>query len=352
MNWAARHSPPDTGGVDATSRRSREASFDGADGVVGNGTLSKERIPKPSSIPTTPSAPLRWLRIFFLMAQPPLLYQEGSRQPYIRSHLHRPPLQMQGKSHFLCKARPTNTTCYNRRALVKKHILITTSPFGQNDRSALSLLDDDTIQYTLNPFHRRLRQEEIADLIGPYEVVIAGTEPITSAVLDRAPKLKLLAHTGIGLDNIDLAAARAREIAVTYTPSAPSPAVAELTIGQMIALLRKTSYADRRLRAGEWNRMIGRRLANVTVGVIGVGRVGRLVIEHLQGFKPNRVLANDLAPDDGFARRNGCVWADKETVLREADVITLHVPLTRQTHHLIGPKQLRMMKPDAILINT
>jgi len=235
---------------------------------------------------------------------------------------------------------------------LKKHILITTSPFGQNDRSALNLLDEHTIQYTLNPFHRRLREDEIADLIGPYEVVIAGTEPITSAVLDRAPKLKLLAHTGIGLDNIDLAAARAREIAVTYTPSAPSPAVAELTIGQMIALLRKTSYADRRLRAGEWNRMIGRRLANVTVGVIGVGRVGRLVIQHLQGFKPNRILANDIVPDDEFARLNGCVWADKETILREADVITLHIPLTPQTHHLIGSNQLRMMKTDAMLINT
>jgi D-3-phosphoglycerate dehydrogenase len=235
---------------------------------------------------------------------------------------------------------------------VKKHILITTSPFGQNDRSALNLLDDHSIQYTLNPFNRRLREEEIADLVAPYEVVIAGTEPITSAVLDRAPQLKLLAHTGIGLDNIDLAAARARGIAVTYTPSAPSPAVAELTIGQMIALLRKTPYADRRLRSGEWNRVIGRRLANVTVGVVGVGRVGRLVIQHLQGFKPQRILVNDIVPDDQFAKRNSCIWAGKETIFREADIITLHIPLTPQTHHLIGPNELRMLKPGAILINT
>src|SRR5215471_6664638 len=82
-----RHSPPDIGGVDATSRRSREASFNGADGVVGNGTFSKKCNSYNSSIPTTPSAPLRWLRIFFLMAQPPLLYQEGNCPPQIHSQL-------------------------------------------------------------------------------------------------------------------------------------------------------------------------------------------------------------------------------------------------------------------------
>lgn len=197
-----------------------------------------------------------------------------------------------------------------------------------------------------------MREEEIADLIGPYEVVIAGTEPITAAVLDRGPKLKLLAHTGIGLDNIDLHAARARGISITYTPAAPSPAVAELVIGQMVALLRKTAYADRRLRQGAWNRLIGRRLANVTVGVIGVGRVGRLVIQHLQAFKPRRILINDIIVDDDFAKQNSCVWADKQTIFREADIVTVHIPLTPQTRRLIGPKELDLMKSDAILINT
>ncbi|HLH32091.1 MAG TPA: phosphoglycerate dehydrogenase [Terriglobia bacterium] len=233
-----------------------------------------------------------------------------------------------------------------------RRVLITTSPFGQGDPAALKLLEREQIPYVLNPFGRRLREDEAADLIAPYEVVIAGTEPITAAVLDRAPHLKLLAHTGIGLDNIDLPAARQRGIAVTYTPSAPSPAVAELVIGQMIALLRKTPYADRRLRQGEWNRVIGRRLANVTVGVIGVGRVGRLVIGHLQAFKPKRILVNDLVEDPEFGRRMVCEWTDKETIFREADIITLHIPLTAQTRGLVSSRELQMMKPDAILINT
>jgi D-3-phosphoglycerate dehydrogenase len=233
-----------------------------------------------------------------------------------------------------------------------KQILITTSPFGEHDRRALRRLEDEGVAYTLNPYGRRLLEEEAAELIGPYEVVIAGTEPITQAVLDRAPNLRLIAHTGIGLDNIPLALARARGIAVTYTPSAPSPAVGELVIGQMIALLRFTSIADRGMRKEIWNRWIGRRLSGLTVGVIGVGRVGRLVIRHLQGFTPIRILANDLIEDDAFARSNGLTWADKETIYREADIITVHVPLTRQTRNMISHRELGSMKQDAILINT
>jgi D-3-phosphoglycerate dehydrogenase / 2-oxoglutarate reductase len=237
-------------------------------------------------------------------------------------------------------------------AMTKRLVLITTSPFAEADPTALRVLETEGISYTLNPFGRRLREQELAELIGPYEVLIAGTEPVTERVLDRAPNLRLIAHTGIGLDNIPLAAARARSIAVTYTPSAPSPAVAEFTIGQMLALLRGTSTADHGMRQRIWNRWIGRRLSGLTVGVIGVGRVGRLVIRHLQAFNPIRILVNDLIIDDQFARLNGCTWTNKETIFREADIITLHVPLTRQTRQMIGKRELEIMKPDAILINT
>src|SRR4026208_495575 len=145
-----------------------------------------------------------------------------------------------------------------------RRVLITTSPFGETDPKALRLLEQEGIRYVVNPFGRRLREQELAELIGPYEVLIAGTEPITEGVLDRAPHLRLIAHTGIGLDNIPLAAARDRGIAVTYTPSAPSPAVAEFTIVQMLALLRQGPHADRELRQGVWNRRIGRRLSGLT----------------------------------------------------------------------------------------
>jgi len=230
-------------------------------------------------------------------------------------------------------------------------VLVTTHPFGEIDRDPITLLETEGIPFTPNPFRRRFREHELAELIGPYEALIAGTEPITEAVLNKAPNLRLIARVGIGLDSVALQAARRRGIAITYTPSAPSPAVAELTIGQMLALLRKTVLVDREIRGGEWNRRIGRRLGLMTVGIIGVGRIGRLVIGHLKGWSP-RILANDLKPDLQFSQQSGCVWTDADTIYREADIISLHVPLTPRTREMIGERELVTMKPDALLINT
>jgi len=230
-------------------------------------------------------------------------------------------------------------------------VLVTTHPFGEIDRDPITLLETEGIPFTPNPFRRRFAEEELAAMIGPYEALIAGTEPITEAILNKAENLRLIARVGIGLDSVALNAARRRGIAVTYTPSAPSPAVAELTIGQMLALLRKTVAVDHEIRDGAWHRRIGRRLALMTVGIIGVGRIGRLVIGHLKGWSP-RVLANDLKRDPDFSKQSGCVWTDVDTIYREADIISLHVPLTTRTRGMIGERELAMMKPDAILINT
>jgi D-3-phosphoglycerate dehydrogenase len=230
-------------------------------------------------------------------------------------------------------------------------VLITTHPFGEIDRDPIDLLEKEGIPYTLNPYHRRLREEELTQLIAPYEALIAGTEPITESVLTKAESLRLIARVGIGLDSVALRAARKRDIAVTYTPSAPSPAVAELAVAQMLALLRKTMTADREIREGVWRRRIGRRLGQMTVGIIGVGRIGRLVIGHLQGWSP-RILANDLRRDLDFSRLSRCVWTDADTIYRDADIISLHVPLTDRTRGMVGERELAMMKPDAMLINT
>jgi len=230
-------------------------------------------------------------------------------------------------------------------------VLVTTHPFGEIDRDPVELLETAGIPYTLNPARRRLREEELAGMIAPYEAMIAGTEPITETVIQNASKLRLIARVGIGLDSVDLAAARARGIQVTYTPSAPSPAVAELAIGQMLALLRHTATSDREIRRGGWHRHIGRRLGLLTVGIIGVGRIGRLVLQQLQAWSP-RVLVNDLEADPELSQRYGCVWTDVETIYKEADIISVHVPLTSRTRGMIGARELDSMKPEAILINT
>ena len=232
-------------------------------------------------------------------------------------------------------------------------ILVTSPLFGKADGSALEVLDATGGDITVVDTVRPLTEEEISERIAGVRAIVAGMEPHIPRVLDKATDLKLIARVGVGYDSVDVEAARARGIEVTHTPDGPWPGVTELTIGLMIDLLRGVGRSDRALRAGKWSRPIGRRLAEATVGIIGVGRIGKGVVRHLTGGFPGaRILANDLAPDEAFGAERGITWTDKETIYREADLITLHVPLTRLTRGLITAEALAMMKPEACLLNT
>jgi D-3-phosphoglycerate dehydrogenase len=232
-----------------------------------------------------------------------------------------------------------------------RRVLISTAPFCEIDPGPMEALRKAGLAACVNPLGRRLREDDLAEVIAPFGALVAGTEPITRRVMERAPHLKLIARVGIGLDNVDLAAARERGIRVTYTPEAPAPAVAELTVGLMLAVLRHIPLVDRQMRNGVWHRLMGRRLSECTVGVVGVGRIGGRVIRHLMGAFPGiRILASDIAPDRTMDP--GVRWVGKEELWREADVVTLHVPLTPETRSLVSAETIEKMKPSAILVNT
>lgn len=230
--------------------------------------------------------------------------------------------------------------------------LITTVPFAEHNRLPLDLLESVGADYLINPLGRRLKEDELAELAIGAEVLIAGTEPITAKVMDAAPNLKLISRVGIGLDSVDLQAARERGIAVSYTPEAPAPAVAELTFGLMLTLLRQTHIANLSMHRGEWHRFMGRRIPEVTIGIIGTGRIGSRVLRRLVPFGTPRILVNDLNPQPNLVPELRLEWVGKDTIYQEADVISLHLPMTKQTRNMIGREQLMRMKPDALLINT
>lgn len=229
--------------------------------------------------------------------------------------------------------------------------IITTIPFGEIDPTPRQMLATAGIEFVVNPLGRKLRAAEVPEFIHGYDIVIAGTEKIGADALS-SPALKVICRVGIGLDGVDLVEARERGISVTYTPDAPSPAVAELTIGLMMDLLRHIGRADRGLRAGKWDRFHGRRIANCTVGVIGYGRIGHRVVQHLGGFPGVQILVHDLLLEPGRLLAANVRSVSLEALLSEADVVTVHVPLSSSTHNLIGAPELTLMKRDAVLINT
>ena len=230
-------------------------------------------------------------------------------------------------------------------------VLITTVPFGQNNKEPLEKLVAAGLEYVINPLGRKLKETELAEMIGDFDVLIAGTEKISAKVLERATNLKLIARVGIGLDNLDLLEARRRGIQVTYTPDAPAPAVAELTIGLILSLLRSIHLSNDELHNGKWIRYFGRRIANCTVGIIGVGRIGSKVIQHLQAFGVDRILATDTDPRVYSKFNQDVEWVDRETIYRESDIVTVHVPLDHSTRNMIRRREMLLMKSDAIVVN-
>jgi len=233
-----------------------------------------------------------------------------------------------------------------------KKVLITTVPFASADQRPLELLAEAGVDYTINPLGRKLKEHELAEMIAEYDALIAGTEPITAKVLECANRLQLIARVGIGLDSVDLNAAARRGVTVSYTPDAPAPAVAELTIGLMLSLLRRIHVSNHRMHMGEWHRYFGRRLSQISIGIVGLGRIGSRVLQALSGFGVKMVLANDLdrtkVPPPGMKVE----WVEKQILYREADLISLHIPLTPDTQGLIRESELWGMKADSMLINT
>jgi D-3-phosphoglycerate dehydrogenase len=235
-------------------------------------------------------------------------------------------------------------------------ILITTVPFGEKDKTPVNLLKDAGIEYVINPLNKKLTEDELADVVSDFDLIIAGTEPITKKVMDRASNLKMISRVGIGLDSVDLLEAKKQKISVSYTPDAPAPAVSELTIGLMLTLLRSVHLSNMEMHKGNWHRFFGRRLSEVTVGIIGAGRIGSGVVKHLKGLGTSKILLNDISHDyessDKLNKNLNISWVDKDAIYQQADIITIHTPLTAQTKNMVRKEQLFSMKRDAIIINT
>jgi len=232
-------------------------------------------------------------------------------------------------------------------------VLITTVPFGDKNRFPLELLNKNNIEYLINPLNKKLTEDELVEMVEDFDVIIAGTEPITRKVMGRATNLRMISRVGIGLDSVDLLEAEKRGIIVSYTPDAPAPAVSELTIGLMLSLLRSVQLSNMEMHNSKWHRFFGRRISEITIGIIGVGRIGSRVLNHLQGLSSSKIFLNDINPNIKVDKKiRNIEWVDKETIYEQADMISIHTPLTMQTINMVKKDQLLSMKEDACIINT
>jgi D-3-phosphoglycerate dehydrogenase / 2-oxoglutarate reductase len=202
-----------------------------------------------------------------------------------------------------------------------------------------------------NPEPVPYTQAELPDLVRDAHAVVAGVEIYDEDVLAAAPRLKVIARLGVGLDNIDLDACRRRGITVANVPGGNANAVAELALALMLSVLRRIPVMDARIRRGGWDRFTGRELTGKTVGLIGFGATSRELARRLRGFDV-KLLVTDPALDAAAAAELGALAASLPDLLAMSDVVSLHAPHTPATHHLADAAFFRAMKEGAVFVNT
>jgi D-3-phosphoglycerate dehydrogenase/(S)-sulfolactate dehydrogenase len=192
---------------------------------------------------------------------------------------------------------------------------------------------------------------ELLDALSGVEAVVAGSEGYTAGVLAANPRLRVIARVGVGYDAVDLPAATAAGVAVTIAPGTNQGSVAEHTFALILGFTRHIPARHAALAAGGWNRLMSRPLRGTTLGLAGLGRIGRAVAARAAAFEM-RVLAFDPIPDTAFCSAHGIELVPFDRLLSESDFLSLHLPFTAETRHLINATTLARMKPGAVLVNT
>ncbi len=229
---------------------------------------------------------------------------------------------------------------------------VTSYPYGISSPDAVDHLRAAGFEVRLSPHERKHTTEETAALLGDVDVLLAGTEPLTAETLAAGlPRLKHVARVGVGLDGLDLAFCKANGIAVTYTPDAPARSVVEQVFGLLISLSRRLVEAHEGLRRGEWNRLTGVLWEGKTLGILGCGRIGKQVALIAHAFRM-KVIAHDIDEDLEWAAANDVTYCSLDELLKQSDALTIHLPLTDETDHIMDAQRLRQLKTGAFVLNT
>jgi phosphoglycerate dehydrogenase-like enzyme len=229
-------------------------------------------------------------------------------------------------------------------------IVVTSPSFSKN-----SLLVTELLKYfplsTLNSEGIKLEGPKLVEYIAGADGVIVGLERLNQSTLMYCDNLKIISKYGVGLDNVDLSYCKANGIYVGWTPGVNKRSVAEMTLAFMICHMRNIYSSSLQMKQGVWNKSGGSDLSRKTIGIIGVGNVGKELIRLLKPFRCN-ILVNDIIGQEDYYRRNRLEEVSKDVIFRDSDIVSVHTPLTPETKYLVNKRTLSTMKPTAFLINS
>lgn len=230
-------------------------------------------------------------------------------------------------------------------------ILVTPRSFGKGDPEPCRMLESAGYQVVMNTTGGILQEDQLKSLLEDCTGVIIGVDPLTPSIVESAPQLKAVAKYGVGVDNIPLEVCAQRGIKVSRTVGANAAAVADYAMALMLAVARQVVTIDQGCRHGDWGKRTAIDVYGATLGLLGMGAIGRGVAERARGFNM-RVLAHDVCWDADFAEKTGVQRASFDDIVEGADFISLHLPLIPETRNIIDASAISRMKPNAVLINT
>jgi len=230
-------------------------------------------------------------------------------------------------------------------------VLVTSTSFGKVVKEPVELLNKKGYQIVWNELGRPLKENEVVRKIRGIDAYIAGLDEITAKAIESADKLKVISKYGAGIDNIDVEQATARKIVVTNTPGTNTEAVADLTFGLMLAAARNIPQANASTRKGEWKKFFGRAVNGKTLGIVGMGGIGKAVARRAKGFNMEIIYWSRRRKHD-IEEETGATYLDVKYLLPQADFVSLHLALTGETKKTIAEPEIKLMKRTAFLINT
>ncbi|WP_426350360.1 phosphoglycerate dehydrogenase [Alloiococcus sp. CFN-8] len=231
-------------------------------------------------------------------------------------------------------------------------ILITPTSLNPEKQPELFYkLNEFADELVMNDKGRPLNEEELIPLLKDCDGFIAGLDNISESVINSCNRLRVISRYGAGYDRVDIEAAKRKGIVVTNTPGVNAEAVGEHAFALILSLARRVPFLNNNTKSGQWVRSTGVELSGKTIGIVGLGAIGKVVARCSQSFNM-KIIAYDPFINEKFCRENKIDALPLEEVLSKADVISLHLPLNNDTRHLINKETLKLMKDNAILINT
>ncbi len=231
-------------------------------------------------------------------------------------------------------------------------ILVTPRPFWDPDAQHNQILRQAGYEVVISPYQRAMSESEFIGIVADVKGVVLGLDPMSGRVIENAHQLRVISRYGVGLDNVDVAAATARGILVVNSPGINSIAVAEMTMALILSLIRHIPQHHARLQAGHWQRLPGMEMHGHTLGIIGFGRIGREVAKRAAAFGMRIIYSDPVPAPAAIEAATAATHCLFEELLSASDIVALHLPLTLETRNVIDERSLRLMKPTAYLVNT